>query len=65
MTHTEQIDAFASDLDNLVGRYCAEFELTTAAAIGVLTMKVHTLIAHAITKDDEGFDPESMYDPGD
>lgn len=32
MSDREQIDAFAKDLDALVARYCAEFELSTAAA---------------------------------
>lgn len=53
MTEREQIDAFATDLDKLVGRYCAEFELSTASAIGVLEIKIHTLIAHAVKGDDE------------
>lgn len=53
MNDREQIDAFARDLDSLVSRYCAEFELTTAAAIGVLEIKKHELIAHSLLDDDE------------
>lgn len=48
MNDREQIDAFAQDLSKLVARYCAEFELTTAAAVGVLEIKKHELIAHAM-----------------
>lgn len=36
MSEQQQIDAFYRDLTTLVARYCAEFELTTAAAVGVL-----------------------------
>ena len=53
MNPSEQIDAFARDLNALVSRYCAEFELSTAAAIGVLEIKKHELIAHAIKDDEE------------
>lgn len=53
MNDREQIDAFAKDLDALVSRYCAEFELTTAACIGALEIKKHELIAHAISDDDD------------
>ena len=53
MTDKEQINAFACDLDALVTHYIQEFELTTAAAIGVLEIKKHALIAHAISDDDE------------
>lgn len=48
MTDPEQIDAFARDLDALVSRYCAEFQLTVAGAIGVLEIKKHELIAEAL-----------------
>lgn len=47
MTEREQIDAFADDLDRLVGRYCDEFELTQASAVSVLAFKMHTLMSHA------------------
>jgi len=51
MSHVEQIKAFERDLDALVSRYCAEFSLTTAAAIGVLEIKKHSLIATALDPD--------------
>lgn len=56
MTESEQIQAFADDLDKLVGRYCDEFDLCTASAIGVLAFKMHTLMAHAVKKHEEGED---------
>jgi len=52
MNDREQIDAFANDLDALVSRYCSEFELTTAAAIGVLEIKKHALISEALEEED-------------
>lgn len=52
MTDREQIDAFYADLTKLIARYCAEFELNTAAAIGVLAIKQHELTAHAMKDDD-------------
>ncbi len=38
MTDGEQIDAFAGDLARLIDRYRSEFNLTVAAAIGVLEL---------------------------
>lgn len=50
MTEREQIEALEADLDRLVGRYCDEFELTAASAVGVLAFKMHTLMSHAERK---------------
>jgi hypothetical protein len=36
MTDPEQIDALAADLQRVIDRYRAEFNLTLAAAIGTL-----------------------------
>ena len=36
MTQREQIDAFAEDLEKLIERYTAEFDLTIASVLGVL-----------------------------
>lgn len=55
MTDPEQTDAFARDLDALVSRYCAEFQLTVASAIGVLEIKKHELIAEALKNEDDDF----------
>lgn len=53
MSEKEQIDAFAADLAALVSRYCAEFNLTTASAIGVLEIQKHCLIINALDSDEE------------
>ena len=53
MTDREQIAAFEADLDKLVSRYCQEFQISVAGAIGVLTMKVHRLIAGALEGDND------------
>lgn len=43
MNDSDQTAAFANDLDNLVDRYRAEFDVTYAAVIGVLFMKAQLL----------------------
>ncbi len=43
MTESEQIDAFASELDALINRFRAEFDMTYAATIGTLMLAVHDL----------------------
>lgn len=58
MSGPEQIDALAGDLDALVSRYCAEFELTTAAAIGVLEIKKHELISEALKRQEDDEDAD-------
>lgn len=55
MSEQEQIIHFANDLDKLVDRYRDEYELTYASTIGVLQMKIHTLIQSAI---ESGRDPQ-------
>lgn len=54
MTEKEQIEALADDLDALIGRYCDEFDLATASAIGVLAFKMHTLMVYAAQKHEDG-----------
>lgn len=54
MTEKEQIQALADDLDRLIERYCNEFELTTASAVGVLMFKVHLLMVEAQRNPDGG-----------
>lgn len=53
MTEREQIVAFADDLDKLVKRYCDEFELAAASAVGVLTFKAHTIMADSVRSNEE------------
>lgn len=47
MDQEQQIEAFEDDLDRLIQRYADEFDLTFAAAIGVMQMKIHRLCADA------------------
>lgn len=58
MSDREQISAFEKELDNLVSRFCAEFELSVAGAVGVLEMKKHRLIHGAIEdgEDKQGWE---------
>ncbi len=53
MSDAEQIEAFERALDALVTKFIAEYDLTTAAAIGVLQLKAHRIMAHACEDDDE------------
>lgn len=47
MTEGEQITHFANDLDKLVDRYRAEYDLTFASVVGVLQMKSHLMCMEA------------------
>lgn len=51
MTHREQIEAFADDLDKLCERYSIEFDLPYASAVGVLQMKAFLLCRQAEEAD--------------
>lgn len=51
MSEAEQVKAFANELDLLVERYSNEFDLTYAAAVGVLFMKAHLLCDDAAFND--------------
>lgn len=53
MSEKEQIFSFADDLDRLVERYRQEYDMTYAAAVGVLQMKSHLLCVEASERDDE------------
>lgn len=44
MNQQEQTNAFARDLEALIHRYRAEFSLTLASVVGVLTVQSHQLI---------------------
>lgn len=43
MSEAEQIQHLADDLDKLIDRYCDEYEMTFASAVGVLQMKAWLL----------------------
>lgn len=44
MTHRDQIDAFANELDNLIERFEKEFELPNVSAVGVMQLKIHAML---------------------
>lgn len=48
MTEKEQIKHLADDVDKLIERYRTEYDLSYAAAVGVLQMKAHLLCAETI-----------------
>jgi hypothetical protein len=48
MNNHDQIAAFANELDKLCDRYASEFDLSSAAACGVLMMKVRLIQDTAI-----------------
>lgn len=53
VSEKSQIDHFASDLDALVNRYRAEYELTVASVVGVLEVQKHLLIQETLDADGE------------
>lgn len=53
MNQENQIDAFARDLSALVSRYASEFQLSTAAAVGVLEIEKQRIITQAFHFEDE------------
>lgn len=53
MTDKEQMDHFANDIDALVERYRTEYEITYAAVVGVLQMKIHLVCDEASERGDE------------
>lgn len=50
---SQQVDHFANDLDAMVDRYRAEYDLTYADVIGALTIKIHLLCMEADEREDE------------
>lgn len=55
MNDRDQINAFAEELNNLISRYSQEFQLTNAAAIGVLAIKQYEMIRDARGDDEPNF----------
>lgn len=47
MSDSEQIQAFANDLDKLVDRYRCEFDVTFAGIVGTLQFKQFLLMQEA------------------
>lgn len=48
MTSEQQIEHFENDLDALVERYRKEFDMTYAAMVGSLQLKIHDLCDEAL-----------------
>ncbi len=53
MSDKEQTDHFAAELDRLVDRFRAEYELSYATVIGTLTLKATFLALEAREADDD------------
>jgi len=63
MSHTEQITAFSRDLQAVVDRYAAEFQLPVSTAIGVLeftklNLYKREMIDHHPPTNDRDFDDD-------
>ncbi len=54
MKHHEQIDAFSLELDNLISRYSAEFDLDMHTIIGVLESKKVDLLLYTVDYEADG-----------
>jgi len=48
-----QIGCFDDDLDRLLQRYSDEFDMSLAAMIGTLQVKIHQLVANSLDNDDD------------
>jgi hypothetical protein len=53
-----QIGCFDTDLDRLIQRYSDEFDMSLAAMVGTLQIKIHELVANSIDQDDDEEDDE-------
>lgn len=53
MKQKEQIEHLANELDALIGRFSEEYDLSYAAVIGVLHMKIHLLEKQAIEEEEQ------------
>jgi hypothetical protein len=54
----DQIGCFDSDLDRLIQRYGDEFDMSLAAMVGTIQIKIHELVANSIDQDDEEEDDD-------
>ena len=54
MKHHEQIDAFSLELDNLISRHSAEFDLDMHTIIGVLESKKIDLLLYTVEYEADG-----------
>lgn len=53
MDANEQVQHFADELDKLVNRFRSEYDLSYAATVGTLQMKVHLLCMEAEEQSEE------------
>jgi len=53
MSEADQIKHFGDEIDRLVDRFRQEYEMTYAAAVGVLHIKAHLLCAESAERSDE------------
>ena len=60
MDEKTQIGCFDDDLDRLIQRYSDEFDMSLAAMIGTLQVKIHQLVANSLDQDDEEDDNEEV-----
>ena len=60
MDQQEQIAAFADELDRLVNHYGDEFDLSGAAVIGVMMMKIRLIQDDAIRRQDDPDEPAQI-----
>jgi hypothetical protein len=51
MKHTDQITAFAAEIDRVVERFRDEFEIPVVSVIGVFQLKQHLLLKE-LAEDD-------------
>ncbi len=59
MDEKTQIGCFNEDLDRLIQRYGDEFDMSLAAMVGTLHVKIHELVANSIDQDDEEEDDDT------
>jgi hypothetical protein len=53
MDERTQIGCFDDDLDRLLQRYSDEFDMSLAAMIGTLHVKIHELVANSVDQDED------------
>lgn len=54
MTETEQIDRFNDELDRLIARFVSEHDVSYAAMIGALHLKIYHLCEDSCEPEGEG-----------
>ena len=54
MTDPEQTQAFADDVQRLINRYRAEFEMTAASVVGVLAFQQYLIMSEMQERFQDG-----------